>query len=390
MNLSSFNFSDYAKHSLRNLFRAPDTRYRTHRNHTIWTLVQLFGFPVFALFHWTFLFLDKLFRRGVSRKPIERPVFIIGSYRSGSTFLQRLMGMDVETFSSGTTWEMMFAPSVLQRQAVKGLFAVDKKIGKPIRRLLYWAEGEVFHEKSAHTMGLLHHEEDEAFFIHNYASCFLFFVNPYLEESWKYHHFDREVDHHRRRLDMDFYHQMVQRHMYSHPESRFYLSKSPTFSSRFMSLYERYPDARFIYLARHPLDVIPSLMNWFTQVWSSIEKDGVRFPFRDFVIDFVYHWYVEGLESLERIPSDQVKIVLYDDLVADPFHTVEAIYRFLEIDMPESFRETLSHEKARAKRHWKPKVHSLEIDKLDPEELYRRFRPVFDRFGFGIEEYIEE
>ncbi len=388
MNPSAFNYRDYIKHTLRNLFCAPDTRIRSHRLHTTWTLVQVFGFPVFQIWNWTFLYLDRIFRRGVESLEIQKPVYIIGSFRSGSTFLQRLMGMDEQTFSSGTTWEMMFAPSVLQRQLVKGLFTVDKWLGKPLRRLLYIAEGEVFHEKSAHKMGLLHHEEDEAFLIHNYASCFLLFVNPYLEDALKYYRFDSSVDRHQRKLDMDFYHGMIQRHMFAHPESKRYLSKSPTFSSRFLSLYELYPDARFVYLARHPLDVIPSLMNWFTQVWNSIEKPNVRFPFRDFVVDFVEHWYVDALEALRAIPEDQVKIVAYDDLVGDPFHTVESIYAFIGEPMPDEYRDTLSHEKARAKRTWKPKIHSLEIDDLDPHEIRRRFEPVFERFGFTLEEYV--
>jgi hypothetical protein len=386
MKLSAFNFSDYFRHTVRNLLYAPDTRYRTHRNHTIWTLAQIFAFPVFQVWNWTFFFLDDLFRRSIRRKRIERPVFIIGSFRSGSTFLQRLMGMDVGTFSSGTTWEMMFAPSVLQRQAARGLFIADRWFGRPLRRLLDWAEGRVFHKKTAHTMGLQHHEEDEAFFIHAYASCFVFFVNPYLEEARKYYRFDSSVERRRRRVDIDFYDNMIRRHMHAHPESKFYLSKSPTFSSRFLSLLEQYPDARFIYLARHPLDVISSLMNWFTQVWESIEKPGVRFPYKDFVIEFVRHWYVDALEDMEKVPSAQVRIIKYDDLVEDPFHTVEGIYRWLDIDMPGEYREILSHEKARAKRHWKPNVHSLDHDGFDANEIMNLFRPVLERFDFGVEE----
>lgn len=388
MNIAAFNFSDYFTHLRRNLRYKPDTTIRSHKNHTIWTLTMIFGYPVFELVHWCFLGLDRIFRRKHEQVCIEKPVFIIGSFRSGSTFLQRLMGMDTQTFASGTTWEMMFAPSVLQRQAVKGLFTVDKFFGRPLKRFLSWAEGSLFHEKASHKMGLEHAEEDEAFFIHNYASSFLFFANPYLEEATKYFRFDSMVDGHTRKVDMEFYHQMIQRHMYAHPESKYYLSKSPTFSSRFLSLYRRYPDARFVYLARNPIDVIPSLMTWFTEVWSNIEKDGIRFPFKEFIFEFVYHWYVDALEMLKQIPEEQVKIVTYDDLVSDPYDTVCDIYRWLDIEMPVEYEQVLSLEKARAKRTWKPKQHKLEVDNIDPNQLRQRFLPVFERFGFTLEGYV--
>lgn len=385
MNILAFDFAAYFRQLMRNLFYGPDTRYRTHTAHTVWTLSMIFVFPAYQLVIWMMYALDRLTRPAIKKKSVEKPVFIIGSFRSGSTFLQRMMGKDIETFSSGTTWEMMFAPSVSGRKLVRGIFIVDRWFGKPLRRILSWAEEKVFHTETSHAMGLKHHEEDEAFFIHTYASPFIFFVNPFLDESIKFYEYDRRENTRQKRRSMRYYRAVIQRHMFAHPESRYYLSKSPTFSSRASSLLSEYPDARFVYLARNPLDVLPSLMRWFTEVWNSIEKPGIRFPYRDFVVDFVHHWYVDTLKELEKFPSEQVKIVRYDDLVADPFHTVESIYAWLDIEMPGEYREVLSHEKARAKKHWRPKNHSLEVDGFSTSEIYERFKPVFDRFSFSLD-----
>ncbi len=343
-------------------------------------------YPLYAISSWIFLKVDKILFPGYKKLPVQQPVFIVGSFRSGTTFLQRLMCMDRKHFSCAMSWELIFAPSVSQRKFFRGLFFVDGLLGKPLRKLWLWIEEKLLDEKSAHKMGMQQHEEDEAFFIHIYASAFLFFANPY-ESTKKYYWYDKSEIPRRKKIEMAFYKSCVKRHMYFHSESQFYLSKSPTFSSRLKSLVDTFPDAKIIYLARHPLDVLPSLFHWFTQVWNKLEKDNIRFPFRDFLIEFVRHWYVDALDTLKTLPADQVRVIKYDDLISDSYHVVEEIYDWLDIDMSPEMKELMIKEKVKAKNNWKSKVHNLGLDNLRPQVIREIFAPVFNRFGFSIKKY---
>jgi len=60
----------------------------------------------------------------------------------------------------------------------------------------------------------------------------------------------------------------VQRHMYAPGRNRILLSKNTFLPGRIDSILEAFPDAKFVYLVRHPYEAIPSLMSLFHAIWS--------------------------------------------------------------------------------------------------------------------------
>ena len=274
------------------------------------------------------------------------------------------------------------SPSFTGRQCIKGIFIVDKWIGGPLRRLFKRIEKIILSTDSIHKMGFTQPEEDEALFIHCVTSAFLIFASPTLEQFKDYYKFDSLIPSTRKTKDMAYYEGCVRRHMRFHRRSRYYLSKNPSFTPRCAGLQKQFPNARFIYLVRHPLNVVPSLMTWFSQVWSGLQKKGIRFPHREFLVDFVRHWYVDAVKILDSFPDWQVKFVYYDELVSDPLGTVESIYSWLGIPVSAEFHSILVHEKDRAKKHWGEGRHRIETDHFDPQQLDQTFAEVYERFSF--------
>ena len=76
---------------------------------------------------------------------------------------------------------------------------------------------------------------------------------------------------------MDCYENTIKRHVYEAGGKRF-LNKNVFFSTRVRSVYEKFPDAVFVYLVRDPHDCLPSFLNMFYQAWKahspSIRPDG--------------------------------------------------------------------------------------------------------------------
>ena len=65
---------------------------------------------------------------GSVENPIERPVFVVGHARSGTTFVHRLMSQDEDRFSVFRLYELYF-PSLLQKKLIRGVAAPRPRDG---------------------------------------------------------------------------------------------------------------------------------------------------------------------------------------------------------------------------------------------------------------------
>ncbi|MGI9256382.1 MAG: sulfotransferase family protein, partial [Salinispira sp.] len=341
----------------------------------IWCLMSLSVYPMFLCLTWLLFFVDDIFRPSVKRQKIDQPLFIVGNFRCGSTFLQRLLASDAANFSSCSGWEVMFVPSFSGRQFIQGIFIVDRWIGSPLRYLVAKFEQKMIRTDNIHKVALREPEEDESLFIPAFTSAFLMFISPDPKLFREYYTFDTHIPPRKKMKNLQYYDACVKRHMRFHRKSRHYLSKSPTFTMRCLSLRRQFPDARFIYLLRNPLDLIPSLMTWFSQNWSALQKKDARYPHWDFVMDFVKYWYIDSLEILSGFSDEQVMFVMYDDLVSSPLDTLTSIYSWLNIELSEDFQKYILQTQKRNVKGWKEGRYRT--DDIDFSQIREVLAPVF-------------
>ena len=231
------------------------------------------------------MLLDGLFYPGYRHTRVREPVFIIGNFRSGSTFLHRLLAQDTRRFTSMKTWEIYFAPSVLQHKMWRGIWAVDAALGGRLKRRLRQGEERVLGDVKLHRVRFSEPEEDEALFYYTWHTLFTWFFFPVIDSDHPYHRYDEAIPAGVRRRNMEFYRRCLQRHLYVHDSRRHYLAKNPSSTPRIRSLMRRFPDARFIYLVRDPLDSVPSTMSWFSFAWHYFASPLEPYPLREFVLD---------------------------------------------------------------------------------------------------------
>ena len=126
-------------------------------------LVIALFLPPFALIqvvHWIGLLLDEVLFRGYRRVEIREPLFVLGVPRSGTTHLHRVLAQDPQ-YTTFSTWECLFAPSVAERRLWLGLGWIDARLGRPLGRLFGWLERRAFAGLvEVHSMGLADPEED--------------------------------------------------------------------------------------------------------------------------------------------------------------------------------------------------------------------------------------
>jgi hypothetical protein len=344
-------------------------------------------YPVLELFTWVGLLLDDLLFRGYRKQPIASPVFIVGNFRSGTTFLHRLLCKDVGHFSTMEMWEVLFAPSIVQRRVFAGLATLDRTLGRPLHRLMGRTEAGWQEQNVMHEVALREPEEDDYLLLHIWSALTIGLSSGLLEEARPYAYFDSALPEQQRRRIMEFYRRCVQRHLYARGAgaSVHYLAKNPALCPKLDSVLQRFPDAKIIYLARNPLAAIPSFLSMMQFSWHVVGVPPDDTALRDFIVDMARHWYSYPLRRLERAPPDACAIVNYDDLVGDPEQTIREVYSRLGLEVGPAFAQVLREETAKARRYRSRHAYSLAQAGLSPPMIVTQFRDVFERFGFDQE-----
>ncbi len=220
------------------------------------------------LINWICFGLDHVLFPGFRQIQLRQPVFIVGNPRSGSTHLLRVLARDDQTFACARLWEMLLAPSIIQRKLVRAAMGLDRGLGSPVRKLvLAWQERAFRRSDRYHRIRLHEPEEDEFNLVPIFSAIHLVFAFPFMDEFGRYVMFDTEVGQAERKRFMAFYRRLIQRTLDPQGPTKRFLSKSPANSGRVATLQETFPDAKFIYTTRAPMELVPSLMSLLTFQW---------------------------------------------------------------------------------------------------------------------------
>src|SRR5690349_23500172 len=106
-----YNFRLFWRSFYRSFFDSKNTPARLTRKRLFFILLFYAVWPIGSLIHWFCFWLDDILFPAYKDYKIEKPLFILGNLRSGSTFLHRLLSRDSETFTSLTTWDIYLTRS---------------------------------------------------------------------------------------------------------------------------------------------------------------------------------------------------------------------------------------------------------------------------------------
>jgi hypothetical protein len=257
-------------------------------------------FLLLQLLHWIGFALDEVLFRSYRKVRIDKPVFVLGVPRSGTTFMHRLLAHH-EEFATFSTWECFLAPSIAERYFWLGLARLDRVVGRPFARLLAWLERRLFGWlDDVHPMSLSAPEEDYLALL-PVLSCFILVVPfPGADWLWRLGHFDRDASEEERRRLLRWYRRCLQKHLYVHGSDKRLLSKNASFGGMAGSLVDEFPDCRLVICERDALAVIRSQFNSLRagmRLFAIPETDEV---FRYKLLDCLKFYY----ENLDRVGAN--------------------------------------------------------------------------------------
>lgn len=344
----------------------------------LWYLV----IPIHQLLTFICFYLDEIFFPHYRDQEIKAPVFIAGNFRSGSSLLQRLLARD-EQFTSMNVAEIYIAPTITQRKMWQGIAAIDRVLFRGAgRRYLDSRDKAWLDTIQMHKVGLFTPDEDEGLLITIWSTMFLQFVFPVVEDLPAFDRFDEDLPAKDRQRIMGFYRAIIRRHLYLKGGNRIYLAKSPAHSGRIDSLYEYFPDARIIYLARNPMRLVPSAINFFNYIWTYMGiEDGAR-RFQQAMFDQIKYWYLYPMQRFRERQASQYYVLRYDDMVSQLEETVVKLYQWMSLPVSEAFHQVVKRVVEANHTYESDNVYTLKQISLSEELIASNFKEVFELFGF--------
>jgi hypothetical protein len=298
---------------------------------------------------------------------VPPPIFVMGHWRTGTTLMHDLFSVD-PNLAYPTTFECFFPHHFL---LTEGTLPKVMKSLLPKKR----PQDDV-------PVGFDRPQEEE------FAMMMLGRGTPYITHAWpRFGPADSDyldfkgVSEADRKTWADtflwFYRRLLLKH-----GGKPLVMKSPANAARLKLLTELFPDARFIYLARNPLDVFPSTVKLWRALYST---QGLHNPpyLDGWLDDYVLDMFVRLTEAYERdrhlIPKDRLVELRYEDMVKDPIATMADLYRSLDIG---DFGRAEAPMRAYLDAQKEHRISEYELPPALKRKVIERLGPYIDRFGY--------
>lgn len=379
-----YDFKNFFRLQYHSLFKAEGKHFRLTPKRLGVLAIFYLVFPIVELSTWMALLLDEIFYPKYHNQKVMKPVFVIGNYRSGTTFLHRLLAMDKRSFTAMSGWEVFIAPSIIQRKIIHKMAAFDRFFGGHIYNTFnQWWQRNIQDHIDFHTIGVTEPEEDENLLAHIWSGIIPWNMFPIMEDGApEYAKFDSALSEKDKKRVMNFYLRCIQRHLYTQKRGLYYLSKSPSFSGKVDSIYKTFPDAKIIYLVRNPIDVVPSQIHMWSFKWNVTCSPLEDYPYKDVLLDMIKYWYHHPLERLAEAPERSYSIVNFDDLTSDPLSVIEEIYEKFEFEMTPRYAYRIKRFTRKRNKRSGKKKYSLRKMGLTVRWVRKEFASIFQRFRF--------
>lgn len=326
--------------------------------------------------NWLCLILDNIFFPNWRKTIIKAPVFIIGMPRTGSTRMQTILSADHSQFSSMKLWEILFAPSIIQKRFFLLVGRVDKSLHYVLTSQLRKLDKLAFNKYNPmHPTSFFSGGEDDLLLIHIFSGLFLIFLFPSKKSLNSIIRFDEYPNVRRNNRMISFYKKCIQKHMYVYRTHLTYLSKGPGHTPKMKYLNTFFPDGRFICTARKPEQVIPSTISLFIRFCEIYQTPYSIHSLTERIFAMADYWYPHPLEIFENLAANRYVILNYEALTNDVTKVISAMYSKFGMALTEEFHHYLMRQQAT--KYESTHMYSAEKYGLDPEEISLRYKNIY-------------
>ena len=290
------------------------------------------------------------------------PVFIVGHWRTGSTYLHNLMCCNPQ-FAFVRTFQTLAPASYL----------VGRKTLQPLVARYLPAKRQM--DDMDLSVDLPQEEEFAVCNLSPHSFYLAWYFPKRMRELFrKYVLFDDLSDQSKREW-REAYLGILKKATYRGGGRRLIL-KNPVNTGRIAALLELFPDAKFIHLYRDPYHIFSSTRRFHRATLDIVAfQNTTDAEIDDNILVFFHDMMKRFLEQKYLIPEGHLSEVRYEDLDEDPVREVERIYR--ELDLP-AWDEALPRMKQYLADHAGYQKNPFAVSQSD-------IKRVEDHWGFALD-----
>lgn len=161
------------------------------------------------------------------------------------------------------------------------------------------------------------------------------------------------------------------------------LLKNPTNTSRIKALLKVFPNAKFIHIYRNPYEVCLSSLRMYNTLFPlySLQGNADRDMVENFQLEIYENLYRRYFEEKDLIPAANLVEIRYEDFIQSPVEHMEQIYQRLDIP---GFEEAKPDFVTYIKSQKDYKVNEHKMNDQLKQKIATRCKPMFEKFGYDI------
>jgi hypothetical protein len=314
------------------------------------------------------------FRRKIETTRIEQdPVFVLGHYRSGGTYLMNLMTRDPQWGFISTT-QAVLPDMFLLGRPIRAIFRLFLHEKRPMDNVLVSPDSP---EEPEHAIcNLIPYGFYQGF-------CFPDRMMDYFRSSVL---FEGDASREIHQSWEDAYLEILKACALAN-DGRQLLIKNPPDTARLPSLLKMFPNAKFIFLYRNPYVMFPSTRNFYTAYIVDWQLRDISDEELDENILTIYEQLMDRYQrDKQLIPEGHLVEVRFEDFEIHPLDELRRIYTLLNLsgfeDSIPTFLDYIDSQKDYQKNRYS----------LTPKQIERiseRWSADIERWGYTPEETVE-
>jgi hypothetical protein len=295
----------------------------------------------------------------------QPPVFIIGHWRSGTTYIHELLSQDPQ-FCYVSLWNTLLPDSFLILEPIKKFLSRFLPSERPMDAIKVDMDGPY---------------EDEAALAVLYPWSFfhcLHFPRNAEEQYLKSIHFQGLSSEEKNQWKTTYL-KFIKTVTLANQGKRF-LSKNPPNTARITALLELFPEAKFIHIYRSPYKVYLSTKKMRKNVLDKLAlQNASEEELEQQVIKNYIRLMKSYFEQKEQIKKDKLVEIKYEDLTSNPIEQVKKIYSTL--DLP-GFEDALPQMEKYLENQSKYKTNVYTIDDKIVNHVNKNWKFTIELWGY--------
>ncbi len=292
------------------------------------------------------------------------PLFILGHYRNGTTFLQELLIRNPNHIYL-TVFESIFPKHFMYfEKYIKGLFNLFLPDTRPQDDVKYSGDSPHEHEFAVANLCALSSMCATYFPQNNkFYGRFAFINGLSKKQKDKIIHCTK----------------CIIKKLHLKKGNKLLILKNPVDTARIDSLLVLFPNARFVHIYRNPYEVFYSLKRVFKTTGKilSLQKENPNLD--DFILSSYRDIYTKFYMDKQLIPRNNLVEIKFEEFIDKPVFFLKLIYDKLNLIGFEDALPEITDYLIKEKDYQK---HQYEISKVEKQNIYSHWQEIIDKMGY--------